>query len=190
MADSDSKNIEIGPVAVTYENQGAENTPLVVENPPKVTKKHAGGRPGTITDEVTSNLEKSLQNGFTVLKACDLAKISDKAYYRKHLHNTKFRARMDMAQRWAEEKARQNVVKAINDGDQQTSRWYLERKARDEFATRTEATGKDGVPLLPTVAVVEFIGGAAHEHTTEQPVEEPATEPGAEESSSPVSTDV
>ncbi len=37
----------------------------------------------------------------------------------------------------------------------ETSKWYLERRMKNEFSTRTENTGADGKDLLPTL--VKFI---------------------------------
>lgn len=33
--------------------------------------------------------------------------------------------------------------------DLKTAQWYLERKAKDEFSSRNELTGKDGTDLIP-----------------------------------------
>lgn len=33
--------------------------------------------------------------------------------------------------------------------DVKTAQWYLDRKAKDEFSSRTELTGKDGEDLIP-----------------------------------------
>ena len=44
-------------------------------------------------------------------------------------------------------RARHNVLKKLDSGDIETSKWYLERKAKSEFAQRTELTGSEGMPL-------------------------------------------
>jgi hypothetical protein len=47
-----------------------------------------------------------------------------------------------------------NIVKAIDSGDVKASQWYLERKCKDEFSTRTENTGENGEPLqIPTLII-------------------------------------
>lgn len=46
-------------------------------------------------------------------------------------------------------KARQTVVAALNDPEH--AKWYLERKARNEFASRKEISGSDGAPLQASV---------------------------------------
>ena len=124
---------------------------IVIRKKPKVEvvkkKKRNNknmGRPTVFTPEVVTKIEKSLQNGFTIGKACHLAGISTMSYYREIERNQDFCDNMKRAQEWAVEKARQNVVMAIQEGDQTTSRWYLERKAKDEFSVRNEVTGKDG----------------------------------------------
>lgn len=37
-------------------------------------------------------------------------------------------------------KARMNIVNSINEGDLDTSKWYLERKSKSEFSTKQDAT--------------------------------------------------
>lgn len=43
------------------------------------------------------------------------------------------------------------------DARKETSKWYAERRMKQEFSTRTEATGADGKELPQTV-LVKFIG--------------------------------
>ena len=39
------------------------------------------------------------------------------------------------------------VINAIKDKDVQTAKWWLERRKRSVFATRTEMTGENGEPI-------------------------------------------
>jgi hypothetical protein len=48
--------------------------------------------------------------------------------------DNEFRDRVRWAEEWATYRARQIVLKAIDDGDVTTAKWYLERRARFEFA--------------------------------------------------------
>lgn len=44
--------------------------------------------------------------------------------------------------------AEANVIKALDDEDMKTTRWYLERKGKERgYVTRQEQTGADGEPL-------------------------------------------
>lgn len=109
------------------------------------------GAPTVIDSHVVGKLETSLQNGFTIIGACELAGISADAYYERRKSDRDFADKMDRAKKWAEEKARQNIVQAISVGDLKTSRWYLERKARKEFSTRNELAGVPDAPLETVV---------------------------------------
>lgn len=111
------------------------------------------GRPPVITQDVVRILEDCLKNGFTVKKSCEIAKIGRTAYYDKVNSDKEFADKMDSAQDFATEKARQNIVMAIQENDVATSKWWLERKAKDEFGTRTELTGKDGKDLISEINV-------------------------------------
>jgi hypothetical protein len=63
-----------------------------------------------------------------------MAGISTSTFYEHKAMNKEFHDRMRMAEEWATFRARQIVLKAIDDGDVTTAKWYLERKARLEFA--------------------------------------------------------
>ncbi len=106
-----------------------------------------GGPPTKRTPEVVSILVTNFQNGQTVSKACDSANISRDTYYEWIKEDKGLSDIMEKARNWTLDKARQVVTNAISKGDTTTSKWYLERKARKEFATRVESTGADGKPL-------------------------------------------
>jgi hypothetical protein len=40
-------------------------------------------------------------------------------------------------------KAKQNIISGINSGDKTDSKWWLERKAKDEFSTKQETEHKN-----------------------------------------------
>lgn len=114
------------------------------------------GRPPVVNEEVVRKLEQALQNGFTVGKACELSSISTSTYYKYCEEDSAFSDKMTRAQEFACEVARQNVVNAIvQDKDVQTSRWYLERKARAEFSTRSELAGANGEPYNIAIEVLD-----------------------------------
>lgn len=94
--------------------------------------KNKGGRPTVLTEDTVQKLEKSLQEGFSITKACKLSGISVSSYYDHLEKSPQFSEKMNLAQEWAKEKAAYNVVEAIRDGDVQTSRWFLDREERKE----------------------------------------------------------
>lgn len=122
----------------------------------KITLKQPGtvGAPSKITEDVINELKNAFKNGFTITKACEVAGISTMTYYNKCKADPAFLDEMERAQKWVEEKARQNVALAISEGDIATTRWFLERRARREFGNSTELTGSGGGPLQ--IEVVNF----------------------------------
>ena len=54
---------------------------------------------------------------------------------------------IDQKEQWKEQltlKARTVIANSLNNKDENTAKWYLERKKKNEFGTRQEITGADG----------------------------------------------
>ena len=95
------------------------------------------GRPDAITEDVVSKLEAALQRGVSVSTACTYAGIARITYYRKISADPEFSNRMDKAKSFTSMVAAENVVAAITqDKDLATSKWWLERKEPEEFASK------------------------------------------------------
>lgn len=107
------------------------------------------GRP-TVMDLMTlKKLEEAFSIGASDREACLVANISTQTLYTFQLENPEYVERKEKLKDMPKYRARANIVEAINKGDLDTSKWYNERKAKSEFSTRTETTGKDGAPLVP-----------------------------------------
>lgn len=106
------------------------------------------GRPTKLTEETMTELEKRFRDGATTLEAID-GLISEDRYYAYRKDSTEFSERMDLAREYVTEIARGVVARKIKRGDVDTSKWWLERRNKQEFSTRSEVTGKDGEALLP-----------------------------------------
>lgn len=91
------------------------------------------GRPTVLTPEVVSILVNSFQNGMTVREACWQSDISHEAYYSRLRGDEQFADTMARAQASCTLAARQVVLEAIKGGDVSTSKWWLEKKAPNEF---------------------------------------------------------
>lgn len=104
--------------------------------------------------EVEAILISSLQNGLNITQSCLQAGISRETFYARRKEDPVFSDRMAKAEQFATMKARQNVVKAINNGDLNTSKWHLERKD-PEYKPKSDITSDDK-PLQ--TALVEFVG--------------------------------
>lgn len=110
-------------------------------------KKHAGGRPPKITKEVVAKLETAFSNGCTDLEACLYANISKHTLYRYIEINPDFWDWKERVKQNPSMMAKMNVVQKIRSKDYSASLWWLERKNREEFSTRSEMTGADGEPI-------------------------------------------
>jgi hypothetical protein len=76
--------------------------------------------------------------GLTDLEACLYADIGTTTLYNYCEENPEFRERKEELKQHPTAKARLNVTEAIENGNEDLSKWWLERKARDEFSTKQE----------------------------------------------------
>ncbi|MDP4120867.1 MAG: hypothetical protein Q8876_07435 [Bacillota bacterium] len=95
-------------------------------------------RPEKITDDIVRKLENAFARGFNVSEACDDAEISRDTYYKKIKKSKSFSDKMERAQTNLVRQAKINLAEAIKGGDLAESKYYLERKCKDEFSTRRE----------------------------------------------------
>lgn len=96
------------------------------------------GRP-TVFDESTLNkLEYGFAHGLTDSQACLYAGISPASLYNYQNAHPEYLERKEQLKNSITMRAKLNVADKINDGDIAQSNWWLERKAKDEFSTRTE----------------------------------------------------
>mgnify|MGYP001780696484 CR=1 FL=1 len=103
------------------------------------------GRPTKLTPETIDKLRTAFLMGCSDIEACLYADISKTALYNYQQKNPEF---VDQKERWKEKltlKARTVIADALNKKDENTAKWYLERKKRDEFSTRQETSGIIGL---------------------------------------------
>ena len=117
----------------------------------KKPTKHAGGRPTKMTEAVIGKLEQSFAVGGTDLEACFFADIGKDVLYDYIKKHPEFHDRKESLKRKPVLLAKTNVVKKLISGSIDVSKWYLERRSRGEFATRTEIGNSDGVPFELTI---------------------------------------
>lgn len=96
--------------------------------------------------EKKTKLEQAFAIGCTDKEACIYAGITpDQLYYYTSTVNTQFQVIKEELKEKPILKARQTIVKGLDQVD--NARWFLERKAKNEFSIRQEHTGKDGEAL-------------------------------------------
>lgn len=104
--------------------------------------KNKGGRPTVMTKETIRKLEEVFAIGGSDSEACFYAGISKESLYAYCREHPEFTDRKESLKEKPILKARQTVVKSLDQPDYAFK--YLERKKKDEFSPRQELTGKDG----------------------------------------------
>lgn len=103
-------------------------------------------RQSVMTDEILSKLRDAFLNSATDEQACLYAGISEVTLYRYIDKNPEFWKEKERLKKMPEFSAKKVLVNAIHNWDEKTSQWWLERKAKAEFSTKTEVwlTDKEG----------------------------------------------
>lgn len=87
--------------------------------------------------EMHSNIVAAHQRGLNVQETCHQVGIVKDTYYRWLKEYPKLSDDIERAKTLLIRKSKELLMKAVTDGDVATAKWYLERKARDEFATQS-----------------------------------------------------
>ena len=98
-----------------------------------------------LTPDTVNKLEEVFALDGSVEEACFYANISRQTYYNWIKDNPEMEDRFDSLRQKPVLKARQAVVKGLDNFDNGLR--YLERKKKLEFSLRTELTGADGGPI-------------------------------------------
>lgn len=105
-------------------------------------EKNVGGRPTVMTTAVLDKLETAWCMGATDLEACLYAGIAVSTLTKYQQSHPEYVERKNLLKTTLVLKARGNLSDAMSSSDEvlrtKTSQWYLERKARAEFATKVE----------------------------------------------------
>ena len=96
------------------------------------------GRPNVITENALRKLEEAFSVGATDLEACFLVNISKTSLYEYQKKNLEFMERKEALKSMLKYRAKVNISKEIEKGNLETSKWYLERKAKEEFSSRQD----------------------------------------------------
>lgn len=94
------------------------------------------GRPTKMNEEIVGKLEYAFSKDFNIGEACDYAGIHRDSYYEWIKNNKEFSDRMEQAQTNLKRKAKINIADKIEEGDMDVTKWFLERRAKDEYSTK------------------------------------------------------
>ena len=103
-----------------------------------VSKENKVGRPRKITPKILEKLEEAFKLGCTNREACFYADVPESTFYDFLKEYPEYSDKIAMWKDYQKIKARFVVHKALEKGDRDMAKWYLERKAKDEFNTKIE----------------------------------------------------
>lgn len=110
-------------------------------------------RPKKMTDEIVGKLEWAFMKGLNISEACDYAEIHRDTYYDYLNKNKEFSDKMQRAQTALQRRAKINLAEKIENGDLAESKYFLERKCKDEFSPKQQiehsGTGDFVFNILP-----------------------------------------
>jgi predicted DNA-binding protein YlxM (UPF0122 family) len=109
--------------------------------------KDLGGRPSKQTPVAVKKLEEAFAMDCSIEEACFYAGISRQTYYTWIKDNPELLDRFEELKQEPFLKARKTILDNLDQPEH--AKWYMERKRKNEFAQRTESTGKDGKDLIP-----------------------------------------
>lgn len=104
-------------------------------------EKKGVGRPTVMTKSVLRKLEFAYLKGLTDAEACLYANIGTSTLYDYCNAHPEFAERKELLKKNPVARAKINVAEKIEKGDIEASKWYLERRAKDEFSTKQEISG-------------------------------------------------
>lgn len=105
------------------------------KNPEELEKR---GRKTVMTPEIINKLEQAFSMGCSDLEACLYADIGKTTLYNYQNENPEFVERKEKLKEKLVLKARSVIADSLNKQDENTAKWYLERKAKNEFSTKVE----------------------------------------------------
>ena len=110
--------------------------------------KNKVGRPTVMTETVLEKLTYAFSKGLSDREACLYADINPDTLYNYCKAHPEFAERKELLKEQPKIKAKFNITEQIDNGDSEMSKWYLERKAKDEFSTKQTIDGDININKL------------------------------------------
>ena len=104
----------------------------------KKKKKNQVGRPRAIGEKELQKLEEAFKIGCNNREACFYADVAESTFYDFLKEYPDFSEKIDIWKSYEKIQARLVVHNALKRNDRDMAKWYLERKAKDEFSTKQE----------------------------------------------------
>ena len=119
------------------------------------------GRPKKITKKILQKLEQGFLYGLSDREACLYADIAPSTLYNYCNEHPEFSERKEELKNRPKIRAKLNIVRAMEKGDVDVSKWYLERKAKDEFGNSQKIEHSGSIDILEAAKEIEnFFDGS------------------------------
>jgi|TARA_Y100000310_G_scaffold145087_1_gene144438 hypothetical protein len=99
-------------------------------------------------DSVIEALRPYLQLGCSVNKACNYAGIAQSTVQTWIDNDPDLRLKFTSWRNMVSASARKNIAECVIKGEIEESKWWLERREKADFSTRSELSGADGKPVI------------------------------------------
>lgn len=103
------------------------------------------GRPTVMTELTLQKLREGFCMGLTDIECSLYSGIAVSTLYNYCRENPNFLDEKELLKNQPKIKAKINLDKELNNGDKDTSKWYLERKSKDEFSLKQEIETKQNI---------------------------------------------
>lgn len=104
-------------------------------------------------ERIVGMIIEVLKDGGSITEACRIAGIHRDTFYDWKNKDKDFSDKVEYAENYMNEIAKGVIVRSIKEWSSKDAKWWLERKAKNEFSTRSEITGKDG----ENITAVNFV---------------------------------
>ena len=112
------------------------------------------GRPTEKSDEIIRKIEECAALGSSIEEIAFYAGIHRATLYRWMAEDQELKDRIEELQERPILKARQTVVKSLEEPE--NAKWYLERKRKNEFSTRTETDNTNKTDISGGVQITNI----------------------------------
>lgn len=122
--------------------------------------KNQVGRPRAITPKNLEKLEEAFKIGCNNREACFYADVAESTFYDFLKEYPEYSDKIDMWKSYEKIKARMVVHNALDRNDKEMAKWYLERKAKDEFSIKqnVENSGAQTITIKMDKETSELAG--------------------------------
>ena len=133
-------------------------------------EKRKAGPKAKVTETVLRDIERAISWGWSIRSACDYANIAQRTYFDYQKTHPDFRSKLDMLRSRPELLAKMNVIQRLEEGDLETSKWYLERRTA-EFRPRSavDITDHQEVDDEAVTAALERLAGLCRQPRSRLP---------------------